>query len=723
VTHFRIPLKYIIMKNLILTVFVFSNTIFSQENTIDTILVNKQNLDEVVVTAIRASSNTPVPFKLLDANDISRVNLGQDIPVILSMTPSVNITSDAGNGIGYTGMSIRGSDGFRINVTINGVPLNDSESHATYWVDLPDFASSISSIQIQRGVGTSTNGAGAFGGSINVSTQKQSQAPKFKLSNSFGSYGTLKNSISFTTGSVGKYFELSGNLSKIYSDGYIDRASSNLKGYFLQGSYDYDKTNIKLIAFGGHERTYQAWYGLDRETLNTNRRFNYAGMYYNADGEEMFYDKQEDNYKQDHYQLIFNHQMNSSWKANLTLHYTHGRGYYEEYSEDQNLSDYLINENSGQAISDLIRRKWLDNDFYGSLFNFIYEKNSIKLILGGTLNKYFGDHYGEVIWARNAGNSEIRHRYYDNFGNKEEFNLFSKLEFTFSDKLYAFLDLQNRNINYNAVLIGGDNINKSFNFFNPKAGIYYKLNSGNEFYFSFARAHREPTRTDYENGNPYPEMLDDFELGWKYKGKKSIYNINLYLMNYNDQLVLTGERDDVGYYIRANVGESYRAGVEFDGVFYIDDYFTIKPNITFSSNKNNDYLTQFDGSLKNFGKTDISFSPNLIFGNSFEFNIDDKTLLFFNTKYVGKQYMSNTNVDSSVLASYLVNDLGLNHSFSIPGFSDDSKLKILINNLFNQKYESYGGHYFYDIDNKTYSGAYFYPMAEINFLIGFDFNF
>ena len=711
------------MKNLILTVFVFSNLIFSQENTIDTILVNKQNLDEVVVTAIRASSNTPVPFKLLDANDISRVNLGQDIPVILSMTPSVNITSDAGNGIGYTGMSIRGSDGFRINVTINGVPLNDSESHATYWVDLPDFASSISSIQIQRGVGTSTNGAGAFGGSINVSTQKQSQAPKFKLSNSFGSYGTLKNSISFTTGSVGKYFELSGNLSKIYSDGYIDRASSNLKGYFLQGSYDYDKTNIKLIAFGGHERTYQAWYGLDRETLNTNRRFNYAGMYYNADGEEMFYDKQEDNYKQDHYQLIFNYQMNSSWKANLTLHYTHGRGYYEEYSEDQNLSDYLINENSGQAISDLIRRKWLDNDFYGSLFNFIYDKYSIKLILGGTLNKYYGDHYGEVIWARNAGNSEIRHRYYDNFGNKEEFNLFSKLEFTFSDKLYAFLDLQNRNINYNAVLIGGDNINKSFNFFNPKAGIYYKLNTSNEFYFSFARAHREPTRTDYENGNPYPEMLDDFELGWKYKGKKSIYNINLYLMNYNDQLVLTGERDDVGYYIRANVGESYRAGVEFDGVFYIDDYFTIKPNITFSSNKNNDYLTQFDGSLKNFGKTDISFSPNLIFGNSFEFNIDDKTLLFFNTKYVGKQYMSNTNVDSSVLASYLVNDLGLNHSFSIPGFSDDSKLKILINNLFNQKYESYGGHYFYDIDNKTYSGAYFYPMAEINFLIGLDFNF
>ena len=264
--------------------------------------IRDRNLDEVVVTAIRASSNTPVPFKLLDANDIARVNLGQDIPVILSMTPSVNITSDAGNGIGYTGMSIRGSDGSRINVTINGVPLNDSESHSTYWVDLPDFASSISSIQIQRGVGTSTNGAGAFGGSINVSTQKQSQAPKFKLSNSFGSYGTLKNSISFTTGTVGNYFELSGNISKIYSDGYIDRASSNLKGYFLQGSYDYDKTKIKLIAFGGHERTYQAWYGLDPETLNTNRKFNYAGMYYNADGEEMFYDKQEDNYKQDHYQ-------------------------------------------------------------------------------------------------------------------------------------------------------------------------------------------------------------------------------------------------------------------------------------------------------------------------------------------------------------------------------------------------------------------------------------
>ena len=712
------------MKNLILTVFLFSNiAIFSQENTVDTILVNKQNLDEVVVTAIRASSNNPIPFKVLDADDISRVNLGQDVPVILSMTPSVNITSDAGNGIGYTGMSIRGSDGSRINVTINGVPLNDSESHATYWVDLPDFASSISSIQIQRGVGTSTNGAGAFGGSINVSTKKQSQAPKFKLSNSFGSYGTLKNSISFSTGRVGKYFELSGNLSKIYSDGYIDRASSNLKGYFLQGSYYKERTNIKFIAFGGHERTYQAWYGLDQETLSTNRKFNYAGMYFNDDGDQFFYDKQEDNYKQDHYQLIFNHKINPSWRANLTFHYTHGRGYYEEYNEDQNLSDYLIFDNNGEVISDLIRRKWLDNDFYGSLFNFIYEKSSSKLILGGTLNKYFGDHFGEVIWARNAGNSEIRHRYYDNYGNKEEFNLFAKFQHTFNDKLYAFVDLQNRNINYDAELIGGNNINKSFNFFNPKAGLYYKLNSNNEFYFSFARAHREPTRTDYENGNPFPEMLDDFELGWKHKGKKSIYNINLYFMDYNDQLVLTGERDDVGYYIRANVGKSYRAGIEFDGIFFLDDHFTIKPNITFSSNKNSDYLTQFDGSLRNFGKTDISFSPNLIFGNSVEYNLNSKTLLFFNTKYVGKQYMSNTNVESSVLASYLVNDLGLNYNFSIPGFSQDSEFKFLVNNLLNQKYESYGGHYFYDIDNKTYSGSYFYPMAEINFLLGLDFNF
>ena len=365
----------------------------------------------------------------------------------------------------------------------------------------------------------------------------------------------------------------------------------------------------------------------------------------------------------------------------------------------------------------------MDNDFYGSLLNFIYEKNSSKLILRGTINKYIGDHFGEVIWARNAGNSEIRHRYYDNFGNKEEFNLFAKFQYTFNDKFYAFIDFQNRNINYDAELIGGNDINKSFNFFNPKAGLYYKLNPNNEFYFSFARAHREPTRTDYENGNPYPEMLDDFELGWKYKGKNSIYNFNLYFMDYNDQLVLTGERDDVGYYIRANVGKSYRAGIEFDGIFFLDDHFTIKPNITFSSNKNSDYLTQFDGSLRNFGKTDISFSPNLIFGNSIEYNLNSKTLLFFNTKYVGKQYMSNTNVESSVLASYLVNDLGLNYNFSIPGFSQDSEFKFLVNNLLNQKYESYGGHYFYDIDNKTYSGSYFYPMAEINFLLGLDFNF
>ena len=710
------------MKIFLFTLILLPSLLNSQDQVNDTLFFTKQNLDEVVVTALRASVETPVAFKNIESKDISKVNLGQDIPTILKMTPSLYITSDAGNGIGYSGMNIRGSDGTRINVTINGVPLNDSESHMTYWVNLPDFISSTSNIQIQRGVGTSTNGSGAFGASINILTENFNEISKAEVSSSIGSYDTFKNTFKFSTGTINNRFEFNGRISKILSDGYIDRASSKLDGYFFQALYKKKNTNVKLLTFGGHEVTYQAWYGLDRETINQNRRYNYAGLYYDENGIERFYDKQEDNYKQDHFHVVLNQKINNSWKGNLTLHYTHGRGYYEEYYEDQNLSDYNI-ISSTQVPSDLISRKWLDNNFYGSIFNFINTTNNYKLIFGGSINNYLGDHFGEVIWARDFGNSEIRNKFYDNYGNKNEFNLFVKFNYKMRDNISLFADIQNRSLDYKALLTGGKYINKKLNFINPKMGLYFKLNNQNQFYVSYSRAHREPTRTDYENGNPFPEKLDDFELGWRFSNNSLNLNVNMYYMDYENQLVLTGEKDEVGYSIRSNVGESYRLGLELDAIFNINNKITLKPNFSISSNKNKNYFFEFDNELKNFGNTDISFSPNIIIGNSFEYSFNSGIKAFFNTKYVGKQFMSNTNDASSLLSSFIVNDLGFSHNLFTNNFVKNARIKLLINNLLDRKYESFGGHYFYNIDNKTYSGAYYYPMAGINFLAGIDLIF
>ena len=727
--------------------------LFSQETVKDTLNGKKQDLEEVVVSAFRASEDTPMTFIEIDAKDISPLNLGQDLPTILNFTPSVITHSDAGNGIGYSAMHIRGSDETRINVTINGIPLNDSESQNSYWVDLPDLSSSISNIQIQRGVGTSTNGSGAFGGSINILTDIHSDYPSAEISNSFGSYGTLKNSIKFSTGLLNDKIEFSGRFSKLSSDGYIDRASSDLKSYFLQGIYETDNTVIKILNFAGNEITYQSWYGIDLNTLSTNRTYNPAGLYKDEDGKVMFYDKQEDNYKQDHYQFHWNQKINENWIGNLSLHYTHGKGYYEEYKEDQHMEDYGLSHH-GDAVdidgeeehekTDLIRRLWLENHFYGTVFNFVNETEKYELIFGGSYNSYKGDHFGKVIWAREAGESEIRHKFYDNYGNKNEANFYSKLDYHLNDKISLFGDLQLRNINYNASLSSagwyddghnhgakGDNfsekIDKKFNFFNPKLGIYYKMNNNNDFYFSFAKAHREPTRADYENGNPFPETLNDFELGWKRKSEKSKININFYFMNYKNQLVLTGQSDGLGNRLRANIGSSYRAGIEYAGVYFLSDKFTLKPNFTLSSNKNKEYYFELDGSLKNFGDTDLSFSPNIIASNSLIFKPSFYFTIFLNSKYISKQYLSNTNVETSKLDSFFVNDLGMEHEFSIPGLVNDARINLLINNLFDLKYVSHGTHYFYNDSSsgslKTTASASYFPMAGRNFLIGLNLKF
>ena len=613
-----------------------------------------QKLDEVFITAIRVNADSPITHSNLTKEDLEQRNLGQDIPILMNYLPNVVTTSDAGAGVGYTGIRVRGSDATRVNVTINGVPYNDSESHGTFWVNLGDFASSVESLQLQRGVGTSTNGAGAFGASLNILTDAGSEKASAEIASSVGSFNTFKNTLKFSTGKLNDHFEFSGRLSKITSDGYIDRAESELKSYFLQGSFSDDNTLLKAVAFGGFERTYQAWFGIDAETLKNDRTFNPAGMYTDEEGNTRFYDNEVDNYNQDHYQLLWNERLDNHWSTNLALHYTYGRGYFEQYRDDDDFSTYGFEPITvdGELIEsmDVIRRRWLDNDFYGTTFSVNYKNEKSDIILGGAINKYKGDHYGEVIWAQYASDSEIRDRYYDGTGTKTEFNMFAKATFKLNSKLSLYVDVQIRSILYKTNGINSDLnpfvINDDFTFFNPKLGLNYKFNDQNSLYASFARANREPNRTDYENGSPKPEQLNDFELGWRLNKENLIINANAYYMRYNDQLVLTGAIDDVGSPIRENSGKSFRLGVEVDAKIKISEYLSILPNISFSSNKNIDFTRPLNGELVDLGNTNISFSPDLIFGNALVYEPLKNMKVALLSKFVGQQYMSNFDAES-----------------------------------------------------------------------------
>ena len=743
------------MKKIIACFFLSIFCSYSQITEKDSLNIIDVHLEEIVVSAFRASDDTPVTYSEITREELRRFNIGQDIPTLLKYTPGITTHSDSGNGIGYSAMHIRGSDETRINVTINGIPLNDAESLNSYWVDLPDLSSSINNIQIQRGVGTSTNGSGAFGGSINILTDFHSNEPKSEYSTSFGSYGTLKNTFNFSTGLLNDKIEFSGRLSKIESDGYVDRASSNLRSYFLQAIYETDETVLKFLNIAGHEITYQSWFGIDGTILENDRTYNPAGLYTDEDGNIQFYDNQEDNYKQDHYQFHWNQRLNNNWVSNFSLHYTYGRGYYEEYAEDQHMEDYGLTHNhededgedeEEEELTDLIRRKWLDNDFYGTVFNFINTTNKYELILGGSWNNYYGKHFGEVIWARHAGESEIRHKYYDLYGDKTELNLYSKLDYHLNEKISLFADLQLRSINYDASLPGEfathdghvhgnlgniplEAIDKKYRFFNPKLGIYYKMDSRNEFYFSFARANREPTRTDFSNGNPNHEELDDFELGYKNKTNNSQSKANLYLMNYTNQLVLTGQIDDVGNRIKTNSGKSYRLGVELEDTRNLGNKISLYTNITGSINKNKDFYYEYDGELQNFGDTDISFSPSLIGVISLNYEVLQNLDLSLNTKYISDQYMSNINSTLSKLDSFTIVDLNVFYQFPIPDIIDKISVRLLVNNLFNKLYVNHGYHYTYNDtwtdpnQAVTYEGVGYYPQATRNYLLGFTFEF
>ncbi len=702
----------------------------AQEKIQDTI--KTQILDEVLVKSIRVDTDSPITHSNVDKEELAKTNLGQDIPVLLNYLPSVVTTSDAGAGIGYTYIRVRGSDASRVNITINGIPYNDSESQGTFWVNMPDFASSIENLQLQRGVGTSTNGSGSFGASLNILSDGVSDNAFSEIGIAGGSFNSQKYNVKFSTGLLNDHFEVSGRLSKITSDGYIDRASSDLKSYFLQGAFINDNTLIKALVFGGKEKTYQAWYGIDAETLEIDRTYNPAGIYTDDDGNVKFYDNETDNYSQDHYQLFWNQKINNNWTTNLGLNYTYGRGYYEQYKEDEDFEfyDFESIEIGGEVINttDLIRRRWLDNDFYVINANVNYVKENLEVSTGAFYSHYDGDHFGEVIWAKYASNSEIRDRYYEGNGKKDEFTVFAKATYKINEQWSAYGDLQGRFLTYKTTGLTSDRVplevDEKYNFFNPKAGLTYELSDKNQLYASYGRAHREPRRADFENGITKPEKLDDYELGWRFKAQKNIINTNIYFMNYKDQLVLTGAIDDTGAPLRATSGKSYRLGVEIDATFLICDNFRMLPNLALSSNKNLDFVSPIDGELVNLGTTNLSFSPNIVAGNKFEYEPITNLQLGLYTKYVGEQYMGNVDSDVSKLDAYFVNDFNVSYTIDKIPFLREIVVTGLVNNIFNIKYASNGYYYTYDdtwtdpTTTTTIEGTGYYPQATINFLVG-----
>lgn len=726
------------------------NFILSADTTINIpMTVGNMMTDEVTVSATRASKNSPTTYTNLNRKDIQKNNLGQDMPFLLSQTPSVVTTSDAGAGIGYTGIHIRGSDATRINVTINGIPYNDSEEEGVYFVDLPDFASSVDNIQIQRGVGTSTNGAGAFGASINIQTTTRRDTGYLELNNSVGSYGTLKNTVNMGTGLLGGKFTFDGRLSRIYSDGYIDRASSDLKSYFLTGAYYGPSTVIRFVTFSGTEHTYQAWDGVPEDTLRAgDRTYNELGLEPNG----TFYKNQTDNYTQDHYQLLVDQQITDKLSFSGALHYTHGYGYYEEYQPAQNLADYGITPVviGADTISttDLTRRLWLNNKFYGVTYNLKYQpgKNS-NFTIGGAYNRYNGAHYDNIEWTQESTAIPPDYQYTRNDALKTDFNIFGKMEYTIG-KVNLYADMQYRHIYYSFLGYNDylQNVQQkvNLNFFNPKAGITYVFDPKNNVYFSFAVGNHEPDRDDYTQSTPasrpQPENLKDFELG--YRTQRGIFTggINAYYMLYHNQLVLTGALNDVGDQVRSNVKDSYREGLEFDGRLKISDQLTWSATAALSSNKvknfqeyffNYDNNTMVENTLK---KTDIAFSPDFVGSSEISYRPVKNGEIAFISKYVSRQYLDNTsNIDPAgygpsdpasnrYLDAYFINSLRLNYNFSIRSVKNIG-LTLLINNIFSEKYEANGATY-PDIEGgKVVNYNYFFPQAPANFLLSLNVRF
>ncbi len=703
--------------------------------------------DEVIVSALRVGSRTPLTYVNVTRQELQTRNLGQDLPFLLSNTPSLVASSDAGTGVGYTSFRIRGTDMTRINVTVNGIPLNDPESQGVWWVNMPDFASSVDNIQIQRGVGTSTNGAAAFGATVNLQTSSLRKDPYGEISSSAGSFGTFKNTVNFGSGLISGRFAFDGRLSKIQSDGFIDRASSDLKSFFLSGSYYSPGTILAVKAFSGKEITYQAWDGVPSDILQTNRTYNGIGRYTDISGEEQFYDNETDNYQQDHLQILFSREFSRKLSLNAALHYTRGYGYYEQYKDNHRFSNYGLDnpEIGGETITrtDLIRRKFLDNHFYGATYSLNYKPNRFEIMLGGAVNRYLGDHYGHIIWAQYAAKIPKNYEWYYNRGVKTDLNNFFKVNYRFSGGLSAFLDLQYRLVYY---AIDGihDNLTDitqehTHHFLNPKMGLHYELSGTQDIYISYSQGNREPTRSDFRDAkpgmSPRPERLHNLEAGYRFRSPAFTLAPNVFYMKYTDQLVLTGEINDVGAPMTTNVPDSYRMGFEVAGAIKPAGWLTVDFNAAFSRNKirnftefvdNWDYdpgdpaqPLQFE---RNLGDTDLAFSPWLVAGGSLTLTPFKQAEIALGGKYVGKQYIDNTSNNQRILNPYFVNDLRLNYNFRT-GSIQEARISLMVNNLFNVNYETNAWIYRYYLGGEELFMDGFFPQAGIHFLAGLSLRF
>ncbi|MBT5858862.1 MAG: TonB-dependent receptor [Flavobacteriales bacterium] len=724
-------------------------------------------LEEVQVSGVNAGEKTPVSYTNVTEEEIEKNNLGQDLPYLISLTPSVVSSSDAGAGIGYTYMTIRGSDASRINVTVNGIPLNDSESQGVWWVNMPDFTSSVSNIQIQRGVGTSTNGGSAFGASVNLQTNGLNSEKYLTLNNSVGSFNSLKNNIEFGTGLLNGKWSFDGRLSRISSDGYIDRSSSELQSFYFSGGYYAENSSLKAIVFSGHERTGQAWYGVPKSYLDSNRTFNP----YN-------YEDEVDDYGQTHYQLHYNKQFNTNTFLNFATHYTKGGGFYEQYIGDDHNSilyngDYIFGQNElsyygledvivdgdTTSVSNLVRRKWLDNHFKGVTFSFNHSTDKANFILGGAGNTYIGHHFGKVINTEIHG--DLDHEYYRNKATKNDQNIYLKVDYALTTKLNTYIDLQTRFIDYTfeGYDANGNIADQTVNlkFFNPKYGLFYSLSDNSSLYASYSEGKREPNRNDYvessPNSRPKPETLFNTEIGYKFNSKNIIIGVNLYNMDYKNQLVNTGEINDVGASVHSNIDESYRRGLEIETTLNLTEKLSWSGNITLSENKiisHKEFIETWDYPVvypiegyemevigydtlfsKEYENTDISFSPNIIAKSQLNYTIGDLQTSFI-TKHIGSQYIDNTCSDKRMLDAYTVNNLLLSYNLKFKNVKQ-AKITLSVNNLFNDEYANRAWIYrfvsegwdprgetspYNNADSDGYNMIGYFPQATRNYMLG-----
>lgn len=696
----------------------------------DSKLNDTSYLQPVEMNAVRANDKTPIAKTNLSRKEIEQRNNGQDLPFLLQFTPSVVVNSDAGNGIGYTGIRIRGTDASRINITLNGIPYNDAESQGTFLVNIPDFVSSTGSIQVQRGVGTSTNGAGAFGGSINLSTNEVKTKRSLELNNTVGSFNSWKNTLLFNSGIFGKNFTFDARLSSIRSDGYVQRASSNLRAFYTSLAYVDEKNSLRFNVFSGKEKTYQSWYGVDEATLKTNRTANSAG----TEKPGAPYDNETDNYRQTHYQLFYNRKINSHWKGNAALFYTKGKGYFEQYKAGESLSDYqlpnLVTPDSTYSETDLVRQLWLDNDFYGGIFSLQYEQAKRQVIIGGGVNVYDGDHFGKIVWTEVSAPVPDKFRWYNNTAFKTDVSLYTKYTEKLGKNWQSFVDIQVRIVQYEISGFRnnpGLTVNNDYTFLNPKAGFTY-THKNTQAYLSYGRANKEPNRDDFEAGileQPLPEELNDFELGFEQKNKIFSWSANVYYMLYRNQLVLTGKVNDVGAYTRTNIRNSYRLGTELQAAFVVNKWMNIGANATLSSNKVknfSEYIDDYDNGgqqTKLYKNADIAFSPsvigallvNIIPAKNWELNLEGK--------YVGKQYLDNTSQDSRSLEAFYNQNLRLAYTTA---FKSVKALNLFaqVSNVFSKKYEPNGYTFSYIAGGSQITENFYFPMAPIQYTLGLN---